>query len=491
MQRREWEDALAEALAATGSMEQLHCSLVEWGGIHQFAAFSAPRLPPALAYYRFASSENECDSDISDRRGSSCALMSNEPKRPDRLLPASCEFSQRDRGSVCGSGCCWQLLNNGGIPCVYAALGRPDDAKCAAVLRASRVECHNPRFFNAFKDHETRHRHTLGRETEQATVEDDEDDSKDNEATFASVTTDPTAAGGADLPKHPDERWSWEFELCDAVYGRASLQLAALQRAFDVRPRCRRDHALNHVLGKRSVLLSRSTYAGSRQYTGHWLGANAATWENLRLSIAGVLQMNLLSIPLVGPNDDNDAVKTRRIHTLRRTGHVVTALGCLRRAIRVYGVGQEFRANSSLGATMALGTRESNNSTEIVAMRQDQQEQRVQGDYFANAKMLVISDLKIPVGQDFHVRVHAHPANPERGPGPGGVAAASGDHDGNGDQGNEKSSKQQGQGNGEGENGGGQQQQQKRASSSYSVLAIIGTVVGIVFLVGLVIICVM
>lgn len=60
--------------------------------------------------------------------------------------------------------------------------------------------------------------------------------------------------------------------------------------------------ALNRVLKKRGVLLSRATYAGSGVFGGHWLGDNAATWENLRLSIAGVLQMNLLGIPLVGPN---------------------------------------------------------------------------------------------------------------------------------------------------------------------------------------------
>ncbi|TYZ65007.1 hypothetical protein PybrP1_004105 [[Pythium] brassicae (nom. inval.)] len=60
--------------------------------------------------------------------------------------------------------------------------------------------------------------------------------------------------------------------------------------------------ALDRVLKKRSVLLSRATYAGSGRFGGHWLGANAGTWENLRLSIAGVLQMNLFGIPLVGPN---------------------------------------------------------------------------------------------------------------------------------------------------------------------------------------------
>lgn len=59
---------------------------------------------------------------------------------------------------------------------------------------------------------------------------------------------------------------------------------------------------MDRVLAKRSLLLSRSTFSGSGQFTGHWLGNNAATWENLQLSIAGVLQMNLLGVPLTGPN---------------------------------------------------------------------------------------------------------------------------------------------------------------------------------------------
>lgn len=60
-------------------------------------------------------------------------------------------------------------------------------------------------------------------------------------------------------------------------------------------------HVLDLLLQKRSLLLSRSTFAGDGQYAGHWLGPNSASWEDLRLSIAGVLQMNMFGIPLVGP----------------------------------------------------------------------------------------------------------------------------------------------------------------------------------------------
>ncbi|RLN20986.1 hypothetical protein BBJ28_00008056 [Nothophytophthora sp. Chile5] len=62
-------------------------------------------------------------------------------------------------------------------------------------------------------------------------------------------------------------------------------------------------HALDVIVKKRSVLLSRSTFAGTGQYAGHWLGDDAeASWDQLRLSIAGTLQMNMLGIPLSGPN---------------------------------------------------------------------------------------------------------------------------------------------------------------------------------------------
>lgn len=62
-------------------------------------------------------------------------------------------------------------------------------------------------------------------------------------------------------------------------------------------------HALDAIVKKRSLLLSRSTFSGSGRYTGHWLGDAAnASWEQLRLSISGTLQMNLLGVSLTGPN---------------------------------------------------------------------------------------------------------------------------------------------------------------------------------------------
>ncbi|OQR94692.1 lysosomal alpha-glucosidase [Achlya hypogyna] len=60
--------------------------------------------------------------------------------------------------------------------------------------------------------------------------------------------------------------------------------------------------AIDAIRQKRSFILSRSTFAGDGQYTAHWLGDNAATWPDMKYSIAGVLSMNLFGMPMVGPD---------------------------------------------------------------------------------------------------------------------------------------------------------------------------------------------
>jgi alpha-glucosidase (family GH31 glycosyl hydrolase) len=64
---------------------------------------------------------------------------------------------------------------------------------------------------------------------------------------------------------------------------------------------------------RRPFLLSRSTFAGSGQYVQHWLGDNHGTWEDMKMSIAGVMNFQMFGIPMVGPdtcgffsNDDDE-----------------------------------------------------------------------------------------------------------------------------------------------------------------------------------------
>ncbi|KAJ7325169.1 hypothetical protein JRQ81_018189 [Phrynocephalus forsythii] len=52
--------------------------------------------------------------------------------------------------------------------------------------------------------------------------------------------------------------------------------------------------------GQRSFLLSRSTFAGSGKFSGHWLGDNAATWNDIKWSLPGMLEFNLFGYPFIG-----------------------------------------------------------------------------------------------------------------------------------------------------------------------------------------------
>jgi lysosomal alpha-glucosidase len=58
--------------------------------------------------------------------------------------------------------------------------------------------------------------------------------------------------------------------------------------------------ALETVLGKRSLVISRSTFPGSGVFGGHWLGDNESKYRHMQNSITGILDFSLFGIPLVG-----------------------------------------------------------------------------------------------------------------------------------------------------------------------------------------------
>ncbi|XP_028402531.1 maltase-glucoamylase, intestinal-like [Dendronephthya gigantea] len=54
------------------------------------------------------------------------------------------------------------------------------------------------------------------------------------------------------------------------------------------------------VTGKRSIVISRSTYPSSGKYAGHWLGDNLSQYYQMHRSIVGMLDFSLFGIPYIG-----------------------------------------------------------------------------------------------------------------------------------------------------------------------------------------------
>uniref|UniRef100_A0A669BLK2 alpha-glucosidase n=1 Tax=Oreochromis niloticus TaxID=8128 RepID=A0A669BLK2_ORENI len=59
--------------------------------------------------------------------------------------------------------------------------------------------------------------------------------------------------------------------------------------------------AMDRVFGEnRSMMLTRSSFPGVGKYSGHWLGDNAATWNDMKWAIPGMLEFGLFGIPYIG-----------------------------------------------------------------------------------------------------------------------------------------------------------------------------------------------
>lgn len=59
---------------------------------------------------------------------------------------------------------------------------------------------------------------------------------------------------------------------------------------------CSSCSALNKIHGKRTIVISRSTFPSTGRYSGHWLGDNNAQWADLDYSMSGWLTYSLTSI---------------------------------------------------------------------------------------------------------------------------------------------------------------------------------------------------
>ena len=73
--------------------------------------------------------------------------------------------------------------------------------------------------------------------------------------------------------------------------------------------------ALERVFGdNRTLMLTRSSFPGVGKYSGHWLGDNAANWNDIKWAIPGMLEFGLFGVPYVSSS-------THSANTDTITGH--------------------------------------------------------------------------------------------------------------------------------------------------------------------------
>uniref|UniRef100_A0A4W5NR19 Maltase n=1 Tax=Hucho hucho TaxID=62062 RepID=A0A4W5NR19_9TELE len=82
------------------------------------------------------------------------------------------------------------------------------------------------------------------------------------------------------------QTWGNHYDV-HSLYGYAMVLATkdALERVFE---------------GNRSLILTRSSFPGVGKYSGHWLGDNAANWNDIKWAIPGMLEFGLFGVPYIG-----------------------------------------------------------------------------------------------------------------------------------------------------------------------------------------------
>lgn len=94
------------------------------------------------------------------------------------------------------------------------------------------------------------------------------------------------------------------FDICScAVLSRCPVPFYLTDLSFCFSPDTPSSpshRALRRVFGgNRTLMLTRSSFPGVGKYSGHWLGDNAANWNDIKWAIPGMLEFGLFGIPYV------------------------------------------------------------------------------------------------------------------------------------------------------------------------------------------------
>jgi len=119
----------------------------------------------------------------------------------------------------------------------------------------------------------------------------------------------PVEGPDSELDNPPYKTWASYLinkDLCDvtlcmfATTNRGKQPLVKVKSLYGLKETIVTNQALKQSTGKRGQVISRSTFASSGHYGGHWLGDNTARWEDLRTTIIGAQEFNIFGITHVG-----------------------------------------------------------------------------------------------------------------------------------------------------------------------------------------------